>query len=258
MARDSRFVAGIIVLAFWIGSCSEDDTSTPADVPHDADADAPPDTPADTPTTTHSVCLRSCTTADDCCLTAGRPCGQYPNRWTCDAACMVASCTDHAECVSWATDLGLPGAAGYKCETRLVYWPAGYCVPGCTTPEDCCPTGVDCSVYPQRRSCDAGACKMSGCEGDTECRDWATDLGAPNPANWVCRTPAFRDTGACTVACTTTDDCCPGGCAAYPRRLACVAGYCVSSCLDDAECRDWATGAGAENPAGYVCHSFTY
>ena len=258
MVRDSRFVAGIIVLAFWIGSCSEDDTSTPADVPHDAEADTPADVPPDTTTTTYSICLRSCATADDCCLTAGLTCGEYSNRWTCDATCRVGNCTDDAECASWATGLGLPGAADYKCKAGRLYYSASYCVPGCTSADDCCPAGVDCSIYPRRRSCEAGACDVLGCGSDTECQDWATALSMPNPANWVCVTPAFRDTGVCTVACTTTDNCCPGGCAAYPRRLACIGGYCVGSCLDDAECRDWATGAGIEAPAGYVCHPFTY
>jgi hypothetical protein len=74
----------------------------------------------------------------------------------------------------------------------------------------------------------------------------------------VCRTPAFRDTAVCTVACTTDDDCCPGGCAAYPNRLACLGGYCVASCADDTECRDWATAGGAANPAAFLCAGFTF
>ena len=270
MATGFRFATGIAFAFSWIAGCGDNSTGTPTDVPrdaeaemptdvlHDAEADTPADVPPDTTTTTYSICLRICATADDCCLALGRPCGQYPNRWTCDAACMFASCTDHAECASWATDLGLPGAADYKCETSLLYWSAGYCVPGCSTADDCCLAGVDCSVYPRRRSCEAGACNALGCGTDTECQDWATALGVPNPANWVCRTPAFRDTGMCTVACSTADDCCPGGCAAYPHRLACIGGYCVGSCLDDAECRDWATGAGLEAPTDYVCHPFTY
>jgi hypothetical protein len=252
----------VVLPCCWSAGCGGDDTGTRTDVPRDADVDTPTDTPADvepeTATRTYSACLRSCGSPDDCCLDNGFLCGDYSNRWSCDTTCVVGSCIDDAECVSWAEWIGLPGAAGYKCRAGRLYYTASTCVPGCAAAADCCPAGTDCSVYPQRRSCDAGTCKVLGCEGDTECRDWATAAGAANPANWVCRTPAFRDTGICTVACTTTDDCCPGGCAAYPLRLACVGGNCVSSCLDDAECRTWATGAAAPNPAGYVCRSFTF
>jgi hypothetical protein len=60
------------------------------------------------------------------------------------------------------------------------------------------------------------------------------------------------------LACTADADCCPGGCLAYPDHLACIAGYCTATGLDDAECRTWATGSGLADPDTYVCHGFIY
>jgi hypothetical protein len=259
MTTSLRWMVRVALCFCLLAGCGDDDSAT--DVPHDGDADAdtPTDTPADTtPPPAYSTCLRSCTSPDDCCVATGAICGDYSNRWTCDGTCRVGSCADDAECAAWADWLGLPGAADYQCKPGRLYYSASYCVPGCTAAADCCPAGTDCSTYPQRRACNAGACEVMGCENDTECQTWATAEGAPNPANWICRTPAFKDTGVCTVACTTTDDCCPGGCAAYPNRLACSGGYCVSACLDDTECRDWATAGGAPRADAYTCASFTY
>jgi hypothetical protein len=260
MTTKWRWVVRIALCICFAAGCGDDDSGTHADVPDDGGTDTPDDSAVDTPppTTTYTTCARSCASPDDCCLESGVWCGDYSNRWTCDTTCRVGSCVDDAECVTWATGLGLGGAANYKCKAGRLYYSASICVPGCTTAADCCPGGADCSLYPARVSCDAGACTTLGCENDTECQTWATGIGAADPASWVCRTPAFRDTGVCTKACTTTDECCPGGCATYPARLGCAGGYCVSSCLDDAECRTWATGAGAADPAGYVCGSFTF
>ena len=262
MATGFRCEAAIVLAFCCAVGCSDDNQGNPGDVGTEADADVPTDTPTDTPadvtSPAYSTCIKSCATPDDCCLESGVWCGDYPNRWACEGVCRAEGCTDTAECVTWATDLGIPGADGYRCSTTMLYYSADLCTPGCATAADCCPTGVDCSAYPRRRVCDGGACKFDGCTDDAECRTWASGLGLPSAASWVCRNAPYTDASYCTVACTADADCCPGGCLAYPDRLACIGGYCAETCLDDAECQGWATDSGLADPGAYVCHAFTF
>jgi hypothetical protein len=230
------------------------DTST------DTSVDVPPDTTTDTttdPGTAWNWCAKGCSVADDCCLTSGQPCGTYPNKWNCDGVCMTAGCDSDGECVTWATTLGLPGADAYKCSSSHLYWSAGYCVPGCTTPADCCPSGEDCSAYPQRRLCEDGGCRVDGCLNDTECQTWAAGVGLPDPSGFVCRTFEYSDTATCAHPCTSAADCCPSGsCGTFPNHVDCIAGHCLATCTDDGECRDWAVSTGLPDPIEYICHSF--
>jgi hypothetical protein len=236
-------------------------TDTPGDVITDSTDDTPPDAPGDTTpdtVTTWSTCAKQCSVTDDCCLTGTTAdCGTYPNKWTCDAVCMTAGCDSDAECVTWATGLSLPGADAYKCATAHLYYTAAYCVPGCTTADDCCPSGTDCSAYPQRRVCDDGACKLDGCIDNTECVAWATGLGLTDAASFVCETFGYSDTAACAKPCSSVTDCCPSGsCGTFPNHADCLAGHCLTTCTDDGECRDWAVSNGYPDPADYVCHAF--
>jgi hypothetical protein len=264
-AHPQRNLALALLLAPWLAACGDGngtttDTST-TDTSEDPAADTlVTDTVEDTPVDTGTAwrwCAKSCTTSEGCCLASGRPCGEYPNKWTCDEVCMTAGCVDDPECAAWATAIGLPNAANYKCKTSHLYWTAGYCVPGCTTEADCCPSGTDCSAYPQRRLCDAGGCRVDGCTGDAECQTWATGLGLPDAAGFVCHTFEYSDTATCAHPCASASDCCPGGsCGTFPNHADCIAGHCLATCTDDGECRDWAVANLFPDPTNYVCHTF--
>ena len=220
-------------------------------------ADTGTDTGADTAATVWRTCARSCTAAADCCVTGGAACGEFPNNWECDGACMMGGCSGDAQCVTWATGLSLPGAAGYRCSPTLLYYEASICARGCTGAPDCCPSGTDCSSYPNRYECDGGACRLLGCTGDAECVTWATAGGAADPSLFECRTFGFSNVPACAKRCTATADCCPSGtCPGFPDHSECLDGHCVSTCSDDAECRAWATSSGVADPARYVCHAY--
>ncbi len=269
MARSPlQALALTLVLASWLAGCGDDknnpvpdgtvdtiDDSTP-DTPVDVPAETPTDTVTD-PGTAWRTCARSCTDSAGCCLSSGQPCGSYPNKWSCDAVCMTAGCDSDGECVTWATAVSLPGADGYKCASAHLYWTAGYCVPGCTSPADCCPSGEDCSAYPQRRLCTAGACQVDGCLDDAECRTWAGGLSLPGADTYVCRTFEYSDTATCARPCTSVGDCCPSGsCGTFPTHVDCIAGHCLTTCTDDGECRDWAVSRGFPGAGDYVCHAF--
>ncbi|MBW2264239.1 MAG: hypothetical protein JRG91_19920 [Deltaproteobacteria bacterium] len=265
--RTLRTLVIAIALVPWLVDCSDDKNPMPdgtSDVVTDTTPDTPLDVPAEVPTDTTTdpgvqwrTCARSCTTSDGCCLSVGQPCGSYPNKWACDAVCMTAGCDGDAECVTWATTIGLTGASGYKCSSAHLYWTAGYCVPGCTTAADCCPSGDDCSAYPKRRLCDAGACRVDACLDDAECRTWAGGLSLPGADTYACLTFEYSDTATCARPCTSTSDCCPSGsCGTFPAHVECLAGHCLATCTEDLECRDWAVSNGYPGAVDYVCHAF--
>jgi hypothetical protein len=92
---------------------------------------------------------------------------------------------------------------------------------------------------------------------DTECQGWAAGLGLPDSGSFVCRTFDYSDTATCARPCTTITDCCPSGtCGAFPNNVGCLEGHCLSTCVDDLECRDWAISHGYPGALDYVCHSF--
>lgn len=268
--RKIATLATAIVLVPWLAACDDGKNGpTPPDGTDDTLIDTTPDLPVDTPTevpadvptdpgTAWRTCARSCTDSAGCCLSTGQPCGSYPNKWNCDAVCMTAGCDTDTECQTWATTIGLPGASGYKCATAHLYWTAGYCVPGCTTAADCCPSGEDCSAYPQRRLCTTdGACQVDGCLDDGECRTWAAGLSLEGADTYVCRTFEYSDTSTCARPCASVSDCCPSGsCGTFPTHVDCIAGHCLTTCTDDGECRDWAVSRGFPGAVDYVCHTF--
>ena len=203
------------------------------------------------------TCARSCTAPADCCITGGAACGTFPNNWECDGACAMGGCSGDAECVTWATGLSLPGAADFKCSATLLFYETNVCVKGCAGAAECCPTGTDCSVYPNRYSCEGAACKPMGCVDTAECVAWATSKGAADAALYECGTFGFSGMPVCAKTCTTTADCCSGTtCPGYPQNLACLEGHCLSTCSGDPECSAWATAQGAADPSRYVCHTY--
>jgi hypothetical protein len=268
--RTFRSLTLAVALVPWLAHCDKgnnnnppEDTGTdaPGDVITDSADDVPSDAPADTAPDTGSAwrtCAKGCSVADDCCLTGTTAaCGTYPNKWVCDTVCMAAGCDDDAECVTWATGLSLPGAADYKCNPATLYYEAGYCVPGCTTADDCCPTSTDCSAFPQRRVCDDGGCELDGCISSAECVTWATDLGLADAASFVCETFDYSDSDTCAKPCSSVSDCCPSGsCGTFPNHADCIEGHCLTTCTENVECTDWAVGQLLPDPLDYVCHAF--
>lgn len=253
----------------WLAHCGNGngpDPDTGDDTSIDTIGDTAGDTPADTPTdtmpdtgTAWRTCAKGCTDPSQCCMPSppAKPCGEYPNKWICEAVCMSAGCDDDAECATWATSLSLPGAADYKCNRATLYYEVGACVPGCTTPDDCCPTSTDCSAYPQRRVCDDGGCEFDGCSSDPECVTWATGLGLPDAASFVCRTFGYSDSATCAKPCGSVTDCCPSGsCGTFPNHADCIEGHCLTTCTENVECTDWAVGLVLPDPFDYVCHAF--
>jgi hypothetical protein len=105
--------------------------------------------------------------------------------------------------------------------------------------------------------CEAGGCEIDGCLNNTECQDWAAAQGRPSADLYVCRTSTISTRASCQLPCTTTEDCCPEGCGAYPNRFECVGGFCAAACTGDTECQDWATAGSLPNPETYVCHTIT-
>ena len=235
----------------------EDSAPDPQD---DALPDALPDAPADAPgeeTTGPSarICVISCSSPETCCTTSS--CGAYPDRWSCETGyCAGLGCSGDAECVAWATGLGIAGAGNYKCRGWGEY---RSCVPGCTVAEDCCNPYLDCTSYPLRYVCREGGCLTDMCRGDDECRAYAAEYGLFRPDLYVCRASYGLEWSYCTLSCTTEADCCPperAPCTAYPYRYACAEGLCAARCESDPECQAYASSSGLPNPERYVCREF--
>jgi hypothetical protein len=132
--------------------------------------------------------------------------------------------------------------------------PVKACASTCSQPEDCCLFAATCGHYPDRWTCD-GHCELAGCADDTECQNFATTRGYPNPELFKCRT---RGGGVprCVAGCTTEADCCPAStdCSAYPNRYVCDGGNCfVDACNGDAECVTYATAQSLHRADSYVC-----
>ena len=238
-----------------IDSAGDTTADTGADAPWDTGADPADDTTADTDadtTGTWSTCGISCTTEADCC-TAGSTCGVYPNKWTCSGVCLGRGCDTDGECQTWAAGLGIAGASAYKCRG----YTGGFrsCVAGCTSPADCCPTGVDCSSYPYRYLCDEGGCLMDQCASDEECRAYAAWAGLDRADSYACGSLAGGTYDFCVASCGVATDCCSSGpCETYPQHYDCREGLCIAYCDDTAECQAWASEAGLPDPGRYACN----
>jgi len=225
----------------------------PPDTPIDQEVDLPADTgEEEIPVTPLKQCVVPCTSETDCCFTSS--CGSYPDRWTCSGICELAGCLDDPECVSWATARGLPNPDGYNCRSDGDGIPR--CVAGCVTEADCCPTGVDCSSYPNRYVCDAGNCFLGGCVDDGECRAFAARLSLYMPDQYVCRQFLVEGLDLCVLSCAVEADCCPpehAPCDTLPRHYSCHEGLCNATCSTDVECRQYAASMGYPLADRYVC-----
>jgi hypothetical protein len=95
----------------------------------------------------------------------------------------------------------------------------------CDQDDDCCPMGVDCSMYPSRVVClEGGICAQAGCADDADCE-------SVHGATWGC----FELAGGrrCQQKCTDSSDC-QAGCMADSGGSM----YCPP------------TGGGGVNPGG--------
>ncbi|MBO6933921.1 MAG: hypothetical protein JJ863_03075 [Deltaproteobacteria bacterium] len=105
--------------------------------------------------------------------------------------------------------------------------PIDFCQLGCATGADCgsASAAFDADNY----ECDAGICRYTGCNSDSECQSTFMSTG------YVCRD--LSGLATCQQACSTASDCGSGSAAFDTDNYECDAGVCrYTGCNSDSEC----------------------
>lgn len=211
---------------------SEDQSSDPTS-PQDEDNTVSDTENEDPQTNSISTCLPGCNTAADCDAYDG----QYPpydaNHYACtNGACRWLGCNTDEECATLAAD--------YVCR-ELPFTSIQYCLPGCTSAQDCATEAAGSLYGADNYLCDDGACIFSGCNSNEECQE-------ANGSASLCVDPFNLSQNNCYTSCVTNTDCgYPESGPAYDAdNYTCTEGLCLySGCQSDAEC--------AQTQEGMIC-----
>lgn len=168
---------------------------------------------------TIATCRESCGSVDDC---ASATAVSDADNWTCDGMCNYLGCNSDTECQS------VYGASGGTWVCAPGELPA--CVQSCGSVTDCASASVDADA--DNWACDAGHCRYTGCNSDTECQE----VYGPSGGTWVCAPGALP---TCVQACSSPADCATTGSAVSDTdNWTCDSGRCrYGGCNSDAECQ---------------------
>lgn len=185
-----------------------DTTATTTDATTDTGAD--PSIP---------ICWIACSTAADC--SQGTP-GWDEDNYQCDGGkCVYQGCNGDTECQA---------QGNYVCKAQGTA--TEYCLPGCSTADDCNLGTPDFDA--DNYACDGGACVYQGCNSDAECQQKGSFLCRDTAAALL---PGFEGVSTCVPACSTADDCNQGGGAYDADNYDCIDGACIwTGCNSSDEC----------------------